>query len=196
MDFTKINDLTLLEAVCSGDQGAFQELFRRYWEPLYLFALRRLKSESDAEDIVQEFFIRLWGRRSQLEITTTVAAYFHSSIHYEVLAKLSKNIKEKKRSAEVTQAILADFTQGVPLLELKELVAIVEAAIRELPPKMQEVYRMRQEKDMTIREIGQLLNISEHTARNQLNTAYRKLGMSLKEVLVSLIITLAFLDNF
>ncbi len=170
------------------DNGlAFQSLFVRYWEKLYVYALNRLRSESDAQDVVQDVMINLWTRRATVNIITTLAAYLHAAVQYEVLSHLSKASKMASRKEAWEKTILTEFTSFLDPVQLKELETIVETEVARLPEKMQQVYRLRQEKDLSVKEISRLLDVSEQTVRNQLNASYHKLRKHLKEAVLSLV---------
>lgn len=182
-----LNDTELWQRVKQGDGHAFRELFDRYWEKLYGYALNRLKSEADAQDVVQELMINLWVRRAGIQIETTLAAYLHAAVQYEVLAQLSRAIKTANRKAEIERTILPDFTNRLDPLQLKELLALVEKEVSRLPEKMQQVYRLSQEENLSVKEIALRLNISEQTVRNQLNNGYQRLRIHLKEAVLATI---------
>lgn len=184
MDFTPMTDTALLAYIRQDHAGAFRELFSRHWERLYQFAFCRLKSEADAKDIVQELFIKLWLRRTELHIDTTVEAYLNSIVHYEVLSCISRTIKDSKRKEAIAQNILPDFTQLLDPLQMDELLALVEKEVNKLPEKMQQVYRLNREENLSVAEIAGMLHVSEQTVRNQLNTAIKKLRSGLKEALL------------
>ncbi|NLR79879.1 RNA polymerase sigma factor [Chitinophaga eiseniae] len=184
MAFNELTDLNLWLQVKQDKGFAFKTLFDRYWEKLYVFAFNRLKSEADAKDVVQEVMISLWSRRASLDIETTLAAYLHAAVQYEVLNHFSRAAKIAGRSEEYEQNILPELTSYIAPLHIKELAALAEVEITRLPEKMQQVYRLRQEKNLSVKEIARLLNISEQTVRNQLNSSYQKLKKHLKEVML------------
>jgi RNA polymerase sigma-70 factor (family 1) len=171
---------------------AFKVLFDRFWEKLYVYALNRLKSEADAQDIVQEIMISLWIRRSVLSIETTLAAYLHTAVQYEVLTHFSKAAKIDSRSQEFEKTILPEFISYMNPLHVKELQALAEEEISRLPEKMQQVYRLHHEENLSVKEIALRLNISQQTVRNQLNSSYQKLRKHLKEAILAAI----FLQGF
>ncbi|NLU91693.1 RNA polymerase sigma factor [Chitinophaga sp. Ak27] len=184
MAFNELTDLNLWLQVKQDKGSAFKTLFDRYWEKLYIYAFNRLKSEADAQDIVQEVMISLWSRRASLDIETTLAAYLHAAVQYEVLNHFSRAAKNAGRSQEYEQNILPELNSYIAPLHMKELAALVEVEITRLPEKMQQVYRLRQEKNLSVKEIARLLNISEQTVRNQLNSSYQKLKKHLKEAML------------
>ncbi len=181
------NDTELWELVTQGNGNAFRLLFDQYWEKLYRYAFNRLRSEADAQDVVQEVMINLWMRRSRIVIETTIAAYLHAAVQYEVLAQLSRTLKNAHRKAEIEKNILPGFiSQSDPLL-LKELLAVVEIEVSRLPGKMQQVYRLSQEENLSVKEIARRLDLSEQTVRNQLNTSYQKLRANLRNAALAAI---------
>ncbi|RPE11996.1 sigma-70 family RNA polymerase sigma factor [Chitinophaga lutea] len=180
-------DSDLWLQVQQDDGLAFKSLFERYWEKLYVYALNRLKSETDAQDVVQDVMINLWSRRATISIETSLAAYLHAAVQYEVLANVSKASKTAGRKQELEKTILPGFVSFLDPVQLKELQAIVEAEVARLPGKMQQVYRLRQEKDLSVKEISRLLDISEQTVRNQLNASYHKLRKHLREAMLTAI---------
>lgn len=187
MHSSEHTDSHLWLQVQQNDGAAFKSLFDRYWEKLYIYALNRLKSGTDAEDVVQNVMINLWCRRDAVSIETTLAAYLHAAVQYEVLAHVSAASKTASRKQELEQNILPGFTSFPDPVQLKELQAMVEAEVARLPEKMQQVYRLRQEKDLSVKEISHLLHVSEQTVRNQLNASYHKLRKHLKEAMLTAI---------
>ncbi|WP_341837837.1 sigma-70 family RNA polymerase sigma factor [Chitinophaga pollutisoli] len=187
MQTCALTDLDIWQRVRQDDGAAFKVLFDRYWEKLYVYALNRLPSESDAQDVVQDVMISLWSRRATVNITTTLAAYLHAAVQYEVLAFLSRASKLAGRKEELEKTVLPAFISFLDPLQLKEFQSLVEAEVSRLPEKMQQVYRLRQEKDLSVREISRLLDVSEQTVRNQLNASYHKLRKHLKEAMLTAI---------
>lgn len=166
---------------------AFKSLFDRYWEKLYVYTFNRIKSGSDAQDVVQDVMINLWNRRASVSIETTLAAYLHAAVQYELLAHVARAGKIADRQLELEKTIAPAFTSFPDPVQLKELRVAVEAEVARLPEKMQQVYRLRQEKELSVKEISHLLGVSEQTVRNQLNASYHKLRKHLKEALLTAI---------
>ena len=56
-------DEALLRLMAAGDQQAFSQLYRRYWEGLFITAAKALRGREEAADVVQDVFLSLWNRR-------------------------------------------------------------------------------------------------------------------------------------
>ncbi len=61
-------------------------LFNKYWEKLYVFVYKKLQSEDDAKDIIQNVFIAVWIKRCQIDIQTTLENYLFSVTRYQLLS--------------------------------------------------------------------------------------------------------------
>jgi len=81
--------------LASGDTAAFTSLYRRYWESLFLTAVKVIRCKQDAADIVQEIFMSLWRRREELAITGSLAAYLQTSVKYKTIHYIEKNITRR-----------------------------------------------------------------------------------------------------
>jgi RNA polymerase sigma-70 factor (family 1) len=176
-----LSDTQLLERIRQDNVQAFKILYDRYWESLFLFAMKRLKNEADAQDIVQDILISLWIRRHTIVIETSLGAYLTSAAHYEVLRCISRATKDAARKENITAHILPGFAELLDPVQMKELAMILGREVDKLPIKMQQVFRLSREEELTLPEIAARLGITERTARNQLNTALHKLHFGLKE---------------
>lgn len=89
-----LSDEELLRRLQRGEHNAFDILFDRYWQPLYQTARARLNDSDMAQDIVQEIFIKIWQRRTELQIKGPLENYLRSAVRLNVISHY--------RSAKVT----------------------------------------------------------------------------------------------
>lgn len=71
------DEKSILEQFAAGNHTAFRELFMRYHLKVYYFVLGLVKSESDAEDLTQEIFLKLWTHRSRFTEVRTFGSYLY-----------------------------------------------------------------------------------------------------------------------
>jgi RNA polymerase sigma-70 factor (ECF subfamily) len=186
--YTALSDAELWERISCDDREAFDALFQRMWEPLYLFAYKRLKSRPDAEDVVQQVFISIWERRSSKTITTSFSGYLFTAVRYEVIDQLTAMMKDAQKIAHVQEQVLPAFNETLEKLLAKEMDEEIDAYIKSMPQQMQKIFRLSREEQLTPKEIAETLSLSEKTVRNQLSLAVNHLRPLVKESLVVLLL--------
>jgi len=93
-------ELALVRRVCSGDEAAFEQIFRGYYAPLVSFACRNVGSQALAEELVQEVFLHIWMRREQWVVERSLAAYLFRCVRNRIL--------NARRSLRLETAYAAD----------------------------------------------------------------------------------------
>lgn len=175
---THISDGDLLQLLKGDDTAAFETLYNRYWKSLYTRACQRVDAD-DAKDLVQEVMLSLWRRRQEIPVFKEgeFAKYLHAAIKYRVISHYAFSTAEIKKLALFD---MLDSQESTDRLETKELTAKIAAAVGQLPTRMQQIFRMSREEDLSIAEIARKLNLSEQTVKNQLTEALRRMRNSLK----------------
>jgi RNA polymerase sigma-70 factor (ECF subfamily) len=173
----------LFEKIKTGDEKAFEALFRHYYPHLCLYATRILKNDSAAEEIVQDLFVRLWEKRKKTEIETSVKHYLFRAVKNQCL----NYIKHNKIKKDYSQKFLAE-TESAALNDNfethTELFQKMEESIAELPEKRQEIFRLNRQEGLKYREIAEKLNISIKTVETQMGLAMKTLREKLRDFLV------------
>lgn len=174
-----ISDVELLQLLKEDDTAAFETLYNRYWKSLYTRASQRVDPD-DAKDLVQEVMLSLWRRRHEIPSFKEgeFARYLHAAIKYRVISHYAFSAAEIKKLSFFD---VLDSQETTDRLETKELTANIAAAVSQLPTRMQQIFRMSREEDLSIAEIARKLNISEQTVKNQLTDALRRVRNSLKD---------------
>jgi len=151
--------------------------------PLCGFALGFIGDRDEAEELVQETFVKFWEKRDEISIETSIKSYIYSAVRNACLNYL-KHIKvrqahvaEEKHFGEPTEEILQT-----------EVSENIELAIKKLPAKCREVFELSRFKGMKYQEIAEYLNISVKTVENQMGKALKVLRVELAEFLTILFI--------
>lgn len=178
-----LTDNALFALLKQGDQAAFTEIFGRYWDKLLAVAVNRLGDEQEAEECVQDVFIRFWQRREELVLTHNLSTYLWAAVKYQVLNRLDKRYAKRriKTTELLDDNVLGLHSPEVYLLE-KELMARIEVTVQELPEKCRMVYRMSREEGKTNPEIAAELEIAEKTVEGHLTRALREIRTNLTSV--------------
>ncbi|QNK63687.1 sigma-70 family RNA polymerase sigma factor [Pedobacter sp. PAMC26386] len=160
---------------------AFEKLFDEFWDPLYRRAYSKIQSEDLAKDLVQDVFIAFWDNLDKLTEDLNIAAYLHGILRNKILKVFEKDAVRLKHALAIcpVDAVL-DFCSHELLLE-KELKSIIEGEVNRMPSRMKEIYALKKESDFSIKQIAEELDLSEQTIKNQLQNAYNRLRLKLKE---------------
>lgn len=167
--------------VAEGDSGAYRALCERYMEPLHRFAQRLLSSPSEAEDVVQETFLRVWQHAPRYQPTATVSTWI-----YRIARNLCLDRLRRRRETDERISLLEGETGPGQLLDRKELSHQVQAALSELPERQRSALLLvhfeglSQQEAAAVLEVGvqaleSLLARGRRTLRKQLE-AYRTPG--------------------
>ncbi|MBC9929853.1 RNA polymerase sigma-70 factor [Chitinophaga qingshengii] len=170
-------DSELLDYMKSGNEAAFDEIYRRHWHTLYHSAYYLLQEEAPAMDIVQDVFVWFWEHRDHL-VLTTLRGYLLMAVRYKV-ANYFRHRKVRAAFAAETVLLAREASDHEQELELKELKAMIARFTGELPERCREVFQLSRHEHLSNREIARQLGISEKTVENQLTIALKKLRVRL-----------------
>jgi RNA polymerase sigma-70 factor (ECF subfamily) len=172
---------------------AFNLVFDAYWAALYKQAYKKVRCHDLAKDLVQDVFVSLWDKIELLDAEGSVLAYLFAILRNKILKLYEKD--EVRLRYAVNMAInanLSDIHSQNNLLE-KELKAIIDAEVQRMPLRMREIYLLKKDDDLSIREIAEDLSLSEQTVKNQLQMAYQRLRTKIKNYDSSLALLALFI---
>lgn len=179
------DDAALVQALNDGDARAFEEIYERYWLPLFTTAQRKIGSREAAEEMVQDLFTALWHKRAENRIEK-LPHYLHTALKYRIIDYLR---------ARTTHAGYLSYRQAWPLgpdHSTEELVAAedLSVALAEsltlLPDATREVFRLSRLEHQSIPEIADQLHVSPKTVEYHLTRALKMLRVRLKDFLTLL----------
>lgn len=169
--YSTYRDIALWHRVQESDIPAYTELYERYRGVLYVHALRMLKEEDEAHDVVQDLFIHLWEKREELEIRSSFSSYIYTSIRNRILDVMAK----QKHRWKYINSLQSHLDEGIFETEERvheqELARIIEREVAHLPQKMREIFHMSREENLSHKEIALALNLSDKTVKKQVSNA-------------------------
>ncbi len=177
-------------AIRNGDEKAFELMFKGHYKSLCNFACSFIGDMDEAEEIVQQVFYSLWAKRESIDITSTLKAYLFKAVHNSSLNKIKQGkvrhmyAEHQKATANVESPSSSQILQG------KELEALINTAIDELPEQCGIVFRMSRFGNMKYSEIAEELDISVKTVENHMGKALKLMREKLKDYLHILILFL------
>lgn len=187
LDYHGCTDNELASLLRQGERLAYTEIFNRYKEVLFRHAVRFLQDRELAEDVIQDVFLMLWEKREALTFTSSLSAYLYSTVRNRIFNHMTR----QKVVARYLDSIRDFMEKGCyttdEQVRARELAAIIEKEVAALPQKMREVFLLSREESRSHKEIGELLGISDKTAKQQLYKAVKILRLKISSMLSTLL---------
>jgi RNA polymerase sigma-70 factor (ECF subfamily) len=178
-DYSELTDQMLGQLILRQDKLAYTEIYKRYWSLLYQHARRMLQNDEEAKNVVQDVFLMLWSRAPGLELSGSLAAYLYAAVRNKIL-----NIFRKNKIANEHLASLETFIeQGENItddqIRERELSQIIEKEIASLPERMQQVFLMKRNDNLSYKQIANAMGTTELTVKTQMTNALKVLRKKL-----------------
>lgn len=164
---------TLLQRVAAGDEDAFKTLYHSYRDKLYFFILRISSSTTFAEDAVQDVFLKIWQKRTELPAITSFNAYLYRMAHNHVVSGLRKMARETEILTEIRHEMQDAGHKVDDTLLFRQVQEKLQEIIKSLPRQQRLVYTMTREEGRRQDEIASELNISTSTVKNHMTEALK-----------------------
>ncbi|MCE4564692.1 RNA polymerase sigma-70 factor [Maribellus sp. CM-23] len=175
----------LVKLLKKGDVVAFDAIYNKYCRKLHGFVLMYLKQEEDAEEIVQEVFIKIWNSRDKMDVYASFESFLFTIAYNATMSLLRKRMTEAK-SREYLKSVqqIEGAEEVIDELQFKELNDQLKSLLERLTPRQKEIFELSREDGLTHAEIAQKLNISESTVNNHLVTILKFLKNNIDSGLV------------
>lgn len=178
-------DQQLLNDFLNGNQRSFNELVRRYQEKVYWVARRMVLDHAEADDIVQEVFIKLYQSAKEFRGESSLYTWLYRvTVNASLNALRRKKVREYLPLDEAVMQFETDAPQPDEELEQSEQKDELERAIASLPRKQRAVFVLRYYEEKSYEEIAQLLKTSVGGLKANYYHAVKKIGIALKKNLL------------
>ena len=187
-----ISDEALMIRYQRGDKGAFTALVRRHQGALFNFALRQLRVQSVAEDVVQEAFVRVVQNAADFKHEARFTTWVYTITRNLCIDQLRKRALRKHASLDDSKTgEEGDPTLGEQTADSRasvereatgtELKARIARAVDELPDDQREVFLMREVANLPFKEIAEITGVPENTVKSRMRYALERLQEALAE---------------
>ena len=163
----------LFYQIAQGKEEAFEKFFDLYKERLLSYLIKITKSQSVAEELVQEVFLKLWTGRDSLRAVERPEHYImvmarHKAIDYLRKASLNARLRE-----DLWRRIKTGCNDTEEQLYARESRELVHEAVFQLSPRKQEIFRLSRQEGLSHEQIANQLKISKNTVKNHLVESLR-----------------------
>jgi RNA polymerase sigma-70 factor (ECF subfamily) len=181
-------DHELVALLREGNREAFAKIYQSYWTVMYMHALKMLKSEDDARDVVQEIFTSLWLKGQLIDPDVNLAGYLFVATKNKVLDMITHKRVRLDYLGSLSTFAEAHSNQTLASIEEKELLQALQHEIDGLPPKMKRIFEMRINEHLTYTEIADKLNISDKTVKKQISNAIGIIRPKLQHLSIAILL--------
>ena len=178
----------LWKKVKKGNIKAFEILYKCYFPSLCLYSYGLIPDAELVKEIVNDVFLKIWDKRSEIDIQCGIKPYLFRCVHNACLdhLRLKRNLRQYQKT-DITDKIseLADPDEEYIFqqIALKRLENDVSMSIDQLPDKCREIFILSRYELLSYTEISERLNISVNTVKTQISRALDILRVNLKKYL-------------
>ena len=141
----------------SGERRDFKALFELYYAPLHRYSFFIIGNSDDAEEVVMDFFLNIWMKRTALNISGSFEAYARRSVHNLSLNRIRDSKGYRGADLREAETIASISSAGI---EEEELETLIWEAVSSMSEKCQKVYFMSRRDEMSDKAIAEELGLS------------------------------------
>lgn len=174
-----LHDESLMKLAIKGESWAFEQLYDRYAPKLLKYVYRFTDEKSQAEDFIQETFLKLLEKPQAFDTERKFSTWI-----YTVAGNVCRNqLRNAGRRKLLNEQILFETNQGEmqSRIDVKQLKEKLQTAFNTLNQKEQEVFVLRFELELSMKEISEIVGIPEGSVKSCLFYLLKKLAPHLKE---------------
>jgi RNA polymerase sigma-70 factor (ECF subfamily) len=186
------NDRATITAVLAGDREAYGELVKRHSRMLFRLAYRMTGNEADADDVVQDAFLRGYLKLANFESRSDFGTWIYRiAVHCALDTLTSRRAENARRVGEETDpeadsVQVADTAAGPERLAMSlEIGALQEMAMRALTAAERTAFVLRHVEERSTEEIAMVLNVAPNTAKQTVYRAVQKVRQRLAQMKVT-----------
>jgi len=171
MDTNFIKDIDLIDALKKGDAKAYTFLVNQYHHKLCVYAFSLTKDHDLSEDIVQNVFLSIWKKKSDLKDELVIKSYLYKSVYNEFIDQYRKE-KHLLSLEKKHYDVLSEITEDEDENSLERLIKLVKKEIENLPPKCKQTFILSRQDGLTNIEIAEFLNVSIKSVEAHITKAF------------------------
>lgn len=185
---TVINEMLLGSQIKAGNKDAFRLLYNLYSKKIYGFALSYLKSNSEAEEVIQAVFVKLWEGRQEIKEHLSLQSYLYKITTNHIYNYLKHKKVQLAANNELQLVDLDNSTQEH--IFYNNLQENINSLIEKMPEQRRRAFKLSRMEGLSHEEIAKRLDISVRTVESQIYKALKFLKKNLKdELLITLFLT-------
>ncbi len=185
-------DLKTIAKFKNGDILAFRKIYDGFSEPLYRFAYSYLKDSFEAEEIVQDVFLKVWEKRDEIDEQKSFKSYLYRITINKIFNELKHRVVKQKYEQHLLNFDQLTHETPESSIQFQELNKKLELLLTKLPEQQRAIFIMSRWKGLSNAEIAEKLNLSIRTVENQIYRAAKFVKLHLNDDYPIAILIIAF----
>ena len=170
------NDQQLWSNFKAGNHDAYTTIIQRYFNPMFIYAIRLSKDQDFVKDCIQDVFYNLWKRRENISHAESVKSYLFTAIRFRIYREQKKwnNFDELNDD----YAFDAEISIEVKLIEDQNTVELkrkLETVLKNMPPRQKEILYLRFYENMDHGRIAEIMGLNQQVVYNLLHKSLLRL---------------------
>lgn len=179
MNYRYLDDGQLVDFLKQGNARAFEEIYRRYWYKLFGVAYHETGVREEAEELVHDVFAGLWERRLDVCIRC-LSAYLVVAVKHSATRHLRAQLTHRKFQEYLILNEIRQSFATEDAVRFEDLAGAVEAAMKKLPEKSAEIFRLSRFENQPVQAIAERMHLSEKAVEYHITKSLRHLREHLK----------------
>lgn len=172
-------DEELIRRIAAGDQAAMRALFTRYHVKVYRYALRIVRRETLAEDLIGEVFLDVWRQAAKFERRSSVSTWLLGIARHKAYSGLRRKT-EDAIDDEAADAIADEADTPETTVQKKDKAGLLRRSLSKLSPEHREIIDLVYYHEQSVEEVSLILGIPENTVKTRMFYARKKLSENLR----------------
>ena len=172
---SEASDETLIGRIAGGDQLAMRTLFARHRVALYRWLLRLVRDEALAEDLLSDVFLDVWRQAASFRGRASVSTWL-----FAIARHMAASARRRRNDAELDEATVSTVPDPADdaevTLQKKNRAEALRQSLHRLSPDHREVIDLAYYHGKSVKEIAEIVSISEATVKTRMFYARRKLA--------------------
>lgn len=179
-----LDDTALVERLRAPStcRAAFGDMIRLYSEPLYRQIRRMVQNHEDADDLLQNTFMKAWQNIENFRGDARLSTWLYKIAINESLSHLEKERKRQGVSLDDEESLIVNLIEADKEIDGDELAVQLRKAIAALPEKQRLVFNMRYYDDMKYEQMSEILGTSVGALKASYHLAVKKIEQFFSEV--------------
>ena len=170
-----------LAALARDDRSAIDALYLKYAAKTEEFLYRMLKDHSEAEDITQDIFLKIWRNRTSIGAVDAFGPYLFRMARNAVYDRFDNRSVRENYARRAS--LLPEYELPDSAIDSRDLLLLIRMVVEKMPEQRRRIFRMSREEGLSNDQIAEQLSISRRTVENQISRALAELRKLVKLIL-------------